>query len=349
MFSLQLLPASDGDCLLLRWGTERDMFHLVVDGGRTSTYPALRERLTELAAVGSIFTLYVLTHIDSDHIEGALSFLKDDARPSVPMEVWYNGRREMTVGTGSVGSRSMAQGDAYSTLIGELGWPVNREFADGVAKVESARQPLRIFGLTLTLLSPDTAHLTALGSRWEDWRRENELRKRVAKPIPLRPIPHPIVLEDLIMAGAVDREGANGTSIAFVAEWEGRRVLLSGDAHPDLLASSLKPLALNEGGRYRVDLLKGPHHGSAKNLTQTLVELLDCKRLAISTNGRLHGHPDPESIARFLHYGSPGTRELYFNYNTARTAPWADPDTMRRYGYQCHFPGGQDGTLEIQI
>lgn len=320
---------------------------MVIDGGRNSTYPALRECLAELAAIDSTFALYVLTHIDSDHIEGALSFLKDAARPSAPLEVWYNGRREMVASP--VGARSMAQGDAYTTRLSELGWPVNTRFADGVAKLESAPPLMDIFGLKVTVLSPDAPRLAALGSRWDDWRRQNELRKRVAKPVLFKPLPSPIVVEDLVAAGPVDREVPNGTSIAFVAEWDGRRVLLGGDAHPDLLAASLESLARENGGRYRVDLLKAPHHGSAKNLTQALVKLLDCRRLAISTNGRLHGHPDPESVARFLYYGPDGTRELYFNYHTPRTSPWADPDTMRRYGYRCHFPPAGADTLTIEI
>ena len=77
---------------------------------------------------------------------------------------------------------------------------------------------------------------------------------------------------------------------------------------------------------------------------------LDCWHLAISTNGNLHGHPDPESIARFLHFGTKGPKTLWFNYRTARTEPWADAATATRYDFEASFPAKETpGLIEIDL
>ncbi len=346
-FRLEMLPAGDGDCLLLSWGDGDHLSHMIVDGGRASAYFYLRDHLSRIADAGESLELYVLTHIDADHIEGALAYLKDASRPIAPREVWFNGRREMS----PAGTRSMKQGDAYSLALSTLGWPVNTSFSDGVARIESAPSGIDLAGLRVTMLSPDGAHLAALGRRWEDWRREESVRRRdgVRNAEKRPPVPYPLVVEDLIVSGPTDKELPNGTSIAFVAEWDDHRILFCGDAHPDLLASSLEPLAAAEGGRFRVDLIKASHHGSAKNTSNRLIELLDCRRMAISTNGNLHGHPNPQSIARFLHFGPEGQKELYFNYVTEWTRPWMEPAVAERYGYRVHVPLREQGVISIDL
>ena len=346
-FRLEMLPAADGDCLLLSWGEDGRLSHMVVDGGRAAAYPHLHERFLKIASRGEMLELYVLTHIDADHIEGALAYLRDETRPITARQVWYNGRVETT----STDTRSMKQGDAYSTALAALGWPLNTSFPDGIAKIESVQGVIAIAGLKITMLSPDEPHLAALGNKWSQWHRQQEVRTRaIVGKTSKRPLPpDPLVVEDLIAPGPTDTELPNGSSIAFVAEWQGRRILFGGDAHPDLLASSIEPLAAIEGGRYRIDLLKASHHGSAKNTNRRLIELLDCSRLAISTNGYIHGHPDPQSIALFLHFGPGGMKDLYFNYITDWTRPWMDAATAARYDYRAHVPTGANGAVAIDL
>lgn len=342
-FRLVMLPAADGDCLLLSWGDSNQLHHMVVDGGRAAAYPHLKKRLSSIADDGGSLELYVLTHIDADHIEGALTYLRDTDRPLAPKQVWYNGRIEMT----SAGTRSFKQGDAYSVALAKLEWPLNTAFSDGVARVESAPGVIDIAGLKITMLSPDERHLAALGTKWNQWYLQPGVRVRGVVQKPKRsPPPDPLIVEDLIGPGPVDTELPNGSSIAFIAEWGGRRILFGGDAHPDLLADSLGPLAAGEGGRYRVDLLKASHHGSAKNTDRKLIEMLG---LAISSSGNIHCHPDPQSIARFLHFGPEGRKHLYFNYATDQTRPWVKREVANRYGYIAHLPPVEDGLIAIDV
>lgn len=59
-----------------------------------------------------------------------------------------------------------------------------------------------------------------------------------------------------------DHSKANGCSIAFMLEYQGKKFLLSGDAHADLLEAELKRLGASKAKPLSVDLFKIPHHGS---------------------------------------------------------------------------------------
>ena len=247
----------------------------------------------------------------------------------------------------------MRQGDDWSKAIARRKLCLNMDFVEGVVSIETAPEHLEIEGLKITILSPDAGRLGAMRDKWKEYRRqlardEDGMRGRTRGR---RPVALPIVVESLIADGETDSEAPNGSSIAFVVEWKGRRILLAGDAHPEVLEASLTRLARAAGAaRYRIDLLKASHHGSQKNTSRQLIQSMDCRHLAISTNGNLHGHPDPEAIARFLHWTPDRERSLWFNYRTERTEPWGDPAAMKRYDYRAHYPADDaPGVIEIDL
>ena len=104
LFTLEALDASEGDCLLLLYGTARQPRLVVIDGGPRSTCDAAL--LPRLLALRSAFPrdaplpveLLVVTHVDSDHIAGivALTGRLLELRaagaepPLVIKELWHN-------------------------------------------------------------------------------------------------------------------------------------------------------------------------------------------------------------------------------------------------------------------
>jgi hypothetical protein len=152
-----------------------------------------------------------------------------------------------------------------------------------------------------------------------------------------------------------DTKRANGSSIAFIAEFKGKRILLTGDTYSEVIEAELAPLAKAEGGRYRLDLLKLSHHGSRNNTSPDLLRLIDCTRFAISTDGsRKHKHPHAETIARLLAADPDRTKTLYFNYIQPQTTCWDRKLLGKRWNYTCVFPtlrkdARGNGTLVISI
>jgi hypothetical protein len=154
-----------------------------------------------------------------------------------------------------------------------------------------------------------------------------------------------------------DTTEANGSSIAFLAEYDGKAALFAGDAHPSTLTDAIRQL-LNHRHRSRLalDAFKIPHHGSKNNLNVALLELLECRRYLASTNGSYYHHPDQEAIARVLKYGalefSRNSFEkavLCFNYHKPRTAAWDDLQLKYSYQYETAFPAVSGGKLVIDL
>lgn len=82
----------------------------------------------------------------------------------------------------------------------------------------------------------------------------------------------------------------NGDSVVVLAEWEGRRFLLPGDAESDVLAKYKLNMC--------VDVLVVSHHGSRGAVSEELLGELKPKLAAISVGkGNSFGHPDKTTIA----------------------------------------------------
>ncbi len=73
MLKLEMLPAGHGDCLWIEYGDPGNPRRVLIDGGTKGTYKkALRPKLQTLPDDKRRFELLVVTHIDADHIAGAL-------------------------------------------------------------------------------------------------------------------------------------------------------------------------------------------------------------------------------------------------------------------------------------
>ncbi|MGI3200863.1 hypothetical protein ACRJ4W_24935 [Streptomyces sp. GLT-R25] len=65
MIRFTMMPGEDGDCLLLEYGDGGFVRRILVDGGRSGTYPLIKPTLAGLD--GQVDVL-VVTHVDQDHI-----------------------------------------------------------------------------------------------------------------------------------------------------------------------------------------------------------------------------------------------------------------------------------------
>ena len=93
-----------------------------------------------------------------------------------------------------------------------------------------------------------------------------------------------------------DSTKPNGSSIAFIAEFGGKRVLMGADSHPGMIEKKLRSLGASETNRYKLDCLKVSHHGSKANTSLELLQIIDCTRFAISTDGSRHGIQMPRRL-----------------------------------------------------
>lgn len=357
IFRLAMHPASEGDALLLTWGDAASPRRALIDLGRTKNYKALKPLLVQIAEL----ELFAITHIDADHIEGAVPLFKE--LPIKAKHVWFNAHAQMASAIERLppGKRVVlgaAQAEKVTEGIVKSRWPWNDHFLSGIASIDSpeAKAPIAFDGgLRLTLLSPSDGKLAELTPVWDE-----ELKKAGLRTT------DPDEIEEALAAGRVhlgslnvedlakakfkaDSTKPNGASIAFVAEYGGKRVLMGADAHPSIIEMSLRALGASEANPYRLDCLKVSHHGSKANTSPELLRIIDCTRFAFSTDGTRHGHPDAETIARILKYDPGRKKALIFNFRQDSTDQWDDKALMERWNYECIYPDKGNEGIEIDV
>jgi hypothetical protein len=156
-----------------------------------------------------------------------------------------------------------------------------------------------------------------------------------------------ISVEDLIAERfQSDLAPANGSSIAFVLEFQEQRVLFTGDAHPGVLIRSIDQMS--PGVPLQINLLKVAHHGSKGNVSAELLGRLACKRYLVSTNGAVFEHPDACAIARLVHFGG-ADPILFFNYSSPFNGGWKSAGLKKKHGYTAEYPKGKDEGIDVQL
>lgn len=385
IFRIELLPARHGDCLLLEYGDAARPHRVLIDGGPIGVYGTLSQRLAALPADQRELELLVITHVDGDHIEGCLKLLNHRELATF-RDIWFNGwphiaqplkeppppRPGATHTTGAAGAtgadvnaqRSALQGSMISVRIEDRQW--NAAF-QGAPIFVPAIGPLPVRelpgGLRLTLLSPTLEKLEKLRAAWNrtleraelDATDETALGARLegraafrSGGLRRRPKPEEMLSSTALALGPIDNAVANGSSIAVIAEYQGRRIALLGDAHAPTLTAALRRLAGAAGEpRLRLDAVKMAHHGSAANLSEDFLSRIDCATWLVSTDGSIFNHPDDEAIHTVVRH-VPGAR-LLFNYRSARTAPWDDPALRAAHGHQAFYPTDAAAGLSLDL
>lgn len=349
MLRIEMLAAGHGDALVVEYGpSAKALSRLLVDAGTIHSWDAVRARL--VAMPDQRYEAFVITHVDEDHIGGALQLLGDPTlRPRI-RDVWFNGYTHIKAGSKVLGP---VDGERLTRMIrsNDLLWnqafkPVKANGIGAPAVVPTTGSLPRVTlpgGAVLHLLSPSGPKLKAMEAVWLDvvsGTKGSDGANLVAGEgtdlQPIRPprrhkavaaFATPLTTTELQRLAKTkpkqDPSEANGSSIAFLLEYGGKRILLGADAHPDVLEHSLRRFGKEVGeDRVRIHLAKLAHHGSAANLTAGLVDAMDCGKYLLSSNGDNFGHPDDAAIARVI-LGSARPPTFYANFRSDRTLPWA--------------------------
>jgi beta-lactamase superfamily II metal-dependent hydrolase len=139
--------------------------------------------------------------------------------------------------------------------------------------------PIKIDDLTLRIIGPTKANLEELRNEWRKWLEKYESAD-ISEPS---------------IAAMADKSSPNLSSIVVLAEDDGKRVLFTGDARGDHIIDGLRLAGGlfddNDGHMHHVDVLKVPHHVSARNVTKAFFKALTSDMYIISADGR-YGNPD---------------------------------------------------------
>ena len=327
-----MLPAGHGDALWIEYGDGKDCCRWLVDCGTQQTAAHLMKRVEQVPERERELELFVMSHIDSDHIGGALPFLRAAKQGLRFRDLWFNGWRHIS---GQLGAR---QGEMFSTAIEDLDLPWNEWREREAIVLDDEALPVCTLhgGMKLTLLSPGPEQLRRLAPAWarELKRYGLEPGSRVDYSRFLKGTPSTSTDVDQLADTPFNADSAvaNGSSIAFLAEFGGASVLFAADAYAPILTASVKRLIVDRGlERLRLDAFKLPHHGSQNNLSAELLNLLDCQNYLFSSNGDHFYHPDRQAVARTIKYGKYRGKlpSVHFNYRSRYTEVWSRPTSRR--------------------
>jgi hypothetical protein len=378
MFTIEMLPASLGDALWVEYGDPAHPSRFLIDGGLVGTVDIIEQRIREVAEKEGgrcRLELLVLSHVDADHIEGLIKLL---GRRDLPLDIddlWFNGWRHLPEPDSDPDGDFLGakQGEFLAALIRERGLSWNQSFGGDTVYVpgpDKGPLPRRKLhgGMELTLVSPTFKELVKLSRRWEDELEDagllhathEELLAALGRERKLAPdddflSDEAIDVNELVESRQrKDTSPANGSSIAFVGSFEGKRCLFAGDAYWNVLRDNVLRLAQEENSeRLALDAFKVPHHGSRNNLGDELLAALDCRRFLISTNGSRFGHPDNEAIARLVggkwrpDPAADRTVEVRFNYRTEFNRDWDDAQLSSTWNYEALYP--EDGSEGLVV
>lgn len=354
---LEVLPAKHGDCLLLRWGTATGEGRMLIDVGPAEAYEAIATRLRALD--DRHIDMLVLTHIDTDHIEGTILLANDASLGLSIGEIWYNGAPQLT------SELKPVHGEILGTLIAQRAIAWNAAFGGGpVYAPETGNLLVRELagGLRLTVLAPGVRSLRRLRDAWEETCRKEglpmgsvagALAALKARPslIPAQAyLSRPPAMDVRKLArsrAGSDNSIPNASSIVLLVEYGQLRILLTGDVTPAALTAAVgRLLAERELDSLPLTAFKIPHHGSAKNITADLVRRLPADHYVFSADGSHFGHPHDSAVATVLEYG-PAQTELVFNYDTPRMRQWDDDRLRDTYCYQVRYPNAGEAGVGL--
>ena len=234
--------------------------------------------------------------------------------------------------------------------------PVTLSEGDGVAEFEEVcRNQSEQGDPAMSEENPELAELkaklTAMGKRWRkdvaQWELDpgdldaawaqlvDEAKFHPGAELTLGP-------EDLTaqlraqLKGA-DASAANGSSIAFLAEYAGKSCLFLADAHMKTVCASIRRLLAPGQDALRVDAVKLAHHGSRNNLTPEFMQLVDAEHFLFSSNGDKFKHPDAQAVQAVIH-GARRKPTLWFNYRSAFNERWEAGSQAANAAYATRYP-----------
>ena len=360
MFRIEMLPAEYGDCLWIEYGKPTGKTHRVlIDGGLSGCGKILRKRIKSLAPEERHFDLVVVTHIDTDHINGIINLLKNMPEGFGFDYFWFNGYDQIkpkeTFGVG--------QGIELTDLLLKMENRENRKFwnkpfrrkAVMLTESGSPRKVTLKGGMRITVLGPTAKGIEVLYREWDKVIMEARKKVRPEEPKPLLPEEEDqfetgeleeIDVEELAREDFTeDNSPANGSSIVLLTEFDNKKILLTGDAYPGDIVKGIKRIS-GDHEKIPLNAVKLPHHGSKNNNSNALFETFSCPYFMVSTNGVSHGHPDRQGIARVL-VNNTLESTIYFNYTHDWNKIWTDQKLQTDYRYKAVYAG--NGHLKITL
>lgn len=358
-----MYKADNGDCISIQ--TE-DNF-VLIDGGTAQSFDTWKE---SIVGQFEKIDLLIITHIDNDHTNGIIKLLEAKGCPEIK-QVCFNGveqlfknldntnkpDRRIDTKLNALASECAVASDKENIGYSEgtsLSYILNRhslrcnEISSGQTISVENTQKFETGSLIFNVIGPDLATLSELKDNWQYKLNERGIRPKVINKsfansfeAYIQTYENLTTNTTLISSNSIQSIGSlaneifvpdsslsNKSSFSFLIQKNHKKILYLGDCHAETVISWLNN---NQIDKIKVDAVKISHHGSKNNTSLALLERIDCQKYLISTNGKSHGHPHLETLARIAVINKDIKTNIYFNYGLKNIPTWFTNELCERY------------------
>jgi len=284
------LAAGKGDSILIFI----DEKTLLIDGG--DNFEIISLPMNKIKKSGRNIDLMILTHQDDDHIRGLLQMLRIKPYRSIVRNIWFNSfEYDNIFAFDSLVNTSTRKAIKFYEFVYKMKLE-NSDFKyESYISTKNNLPNTYLPHTKINVLSPTPEKLKVLEKKYLAEKEKVTLQKQTSKGS----IKNAEVIEELYPKKInKDSSVTNGSSIAFILTYKNKyNFLLLGDAHIDVIVSSLINMRFSKKHKFKFDFVKLSHHGSIKNINQDFLNIIETKIFVILTNGAQHNHPDPETLS----------------------------------------------------
>ena len=307
----------------------------------------IKTKVKKLRKNNQKLDLVILTHYDDDHILGISKLIEEEKKyksETIIKEIWFNAFENATFPIKK--KKNISSSD--NQIKHKTGAKKQKEFEEFIAdikpyidygdliSIDEIKEPIEKENMVLlspytdktynsnrdikiTLLSPNNDKLndckysdyeknkTGKKKKERDWDKSfTDLLKNIENN---EKHPNPM--------SYLDSSVKNGSSIAFILEYKNKKYLFLGDAHIDLISTSLVKLGFNETNNpLVVEFIKLSHHGSKANINREFLSLVQTNKFVILANGNeSHWHPNKETLVLILDCYRNNDKKINFIFN----------------------------------
>jgi beta-lactamase superfamily II metal-dependent hydrolase len=368
---LHVIQAEYGDCFVLSSEMGKKSTTILIDGGPYQTFEKhLKPALQKLPKNGKL-DLVVLSHIDNDHIIGLVDLfgqIKDQREKGLHelvkiTKLWHNSfnyllqtdedpnsffkksilsmnfdseeeKKKMENSIPSIIMTGFQQASDLSSFANSLKIPINPEF-DKLIMEENALKTIKFNDITFHILGPSKKNLDKLRKEWAEWHDKNILDQKL--------------VFDLIHI--LDKSIPNLSSIMLLAASHDKNILFTGDGSADDVINALSEGSmLDNQGKFHVDVLKVPHHGSDRNVTPDFFNTVTADYYVISANGR-DDNPSVNTLKWIIESvnKTKKPKTFVFTNSTPNIEQILKQYDQNKYNYKCIFLKGKEDFLTVNL
>lgn len=284
MLKVYAYDAGQGDCLHIRFFGKCGTYHnILVDSGTSRFGRDFIKLCCDIRHAGEHIDVLFITHTDADHLGGLLYAVNHKIIIQVD-KIIINHPKTLPTHSNIHTPLSASQANAIVNCLADLNTHITHGLQGDTIELDGALiQILNPAQEQVETVFPAFVQNTPLGTIDD---RNVSLEELMERPLP-----------------GGDTSISNRVSIVFVLEYEGKRLLFTGDAWScDLLKGIQNYAAVRKEKTFPIhfDMVKLPHHGSARNLSEEWPQVLWGKSYILCADGRRH--PSKQTIAKLLHW-----------------------------------------------